>query len=215
MSEALKRSAGPLYAAYYGAQFVLIGVQLPFFAGWLALKGFAPSEIGLVTGASLIARLLFGAPVAFWADHQADERRSLRIVTFFFALGAAGLLIAPNKLLIGASAALMMWTFGLLVPLTDTAVLRADRNGWLHYGQTRAAGSGFFLATNILGGALLTRLGVAVAAPVMAASAAVAFAMTFVCPPVRARGGAKPVSWRERRNSSRIPYFSPCFFQPA
>ncbi|WP_375207208.1 MFS transporter [Hyphococcus sp.] len=200
--------AGPLYAFYYGGQFVLLGIQLPFFAGWLALQGFDAAEIGWITGASLIARLLFGPLVAYWADHQADERRSLRIVTFFFALGAAGLLIAPGKVLIGASAALMMWCFGLLVPLTDTAVLRADRNGLLHYGQTRAAGSVFFLATNILGGAFLAQAGVIAAAPAMAIAASFAFVMTFLLPAGAGhRGGAKPVSWREAPKLVSNPVF--------
>ncbi len=207
-NQAGHKYAGPLYAFYYGGQFVLLGFQLPFFAGWLALQGFTPAEIGWITGASLIARLLFGPFVAYWADHQGDERRSLRIVTFFFALGAAGLLIGPNKILIGASAALMMWCFGVLTPLTDTAVLRADRNGWLHYGQTRAAGSFFFLATNILGGALLAKAGVIAAAPAMAIAAAFAFLMTFFLPAgAGGRGGAKPVSWREAPKLVSSPAF--------
>ncbi len=208
MTDAAHKNAGPLYALYYGGQFVLLGFQLPFFAGWLALKGFDPSEIGWITGAALIARLLLGPFVAYWADHQSDERRSLRIVTFFFALGAAGLIFAPGKILIGAAAALMMWCFGLLVPLTDTAVLRADRNGWLHYGQTRAAGSVFFLATNILGGALLARAGVIAVAPAMAIAAAFAFLMTFALPAgAGGRGGAKPVSWREAPKLVSNPAF--------
>ncbi|WP_375200998.1 MFS transporter [Hyphococcus sp.] len=208
MTDAAHKKAGPLYALYYGGQFVLLGFQLPFFAGWLALKGFDPSEIGWITGAALIARLLLGPFVAYWADHQSDERRSLRIVTFFFALGAAGLIFAPGKILIGAAAALMMWCFGLLVPLTDTAVLRADRNGWLHYGQTRAAGSVFFLATNILGGALLARAGVIAVAPAMAIAAAFAFLMTFALPAgAGGRGGAKPVSWREAPKLVSNPAF--------
>lgn len=208
MSDHLKKHAGPLYALYYGGQFVLLGVQLPFFAGWLALKGFDASEIGLITGAALIARLLFGPFVAFWADHQSDERRALRAVTFVFALGGAGLLIAPTKILIGASAAMLIWSFGLLVPLTDTAVLRADRNGWLHYGQTRAAGSFCFLATNILGGAMLASTGIAAAAPAMAAAGSFAFLMTFLLPAgAGGRGGAKPVSWREAPKLLASPIF--------
>lgn len=202
------KNAGPLYGLYYGGQFILLGFQLPFFAGWLALKGFDAAEIGWITGASLIARLLFGPFVAYWADHQADERRSLRIVTFFFALSAAGLMIAPGKILIGACAAVMMWCFGLLIPLTDTAVLRADRNGWLHYGQTRAAGSVFFLATNILGGVLLVKTGVIAAAPAMALAAGFAFFMTFLLPAgAGGRGGAKPVSWREAPRLISNPAF--------
>lgn len=208
MSDHLKKYAGPLYALYYGGQFVLLGLQLPFFAGWLALKGFDTAEIGLVTGAALIARLLLGPLVAFWADHQRDERRALRVVTFLFAFGAAGLLIAPTKILVGASAAMVIWTFGLLVPLTDTAVLRADRNGWLHYGQTRAAGSLFFLTANILGGAALTAAGVPAVAPAMAAAACFAFLMTFLLPAgAGGRGGAKPVSWREAPKFIGSPIF--------
>jgi len=208
LSDTQKKRAGPLYALFYGGQFVLLGIQLPFFGGWLALKGFNASEIGLVTGAALIARLMFGPLVAFWADHQSDERRALQLVTFFFALGAAGLLFAPGKILIGAAASLVIFTFGLLVPLTDTAVLRADRNGWLHYGQTRAAGSFFFLLTNVLGGALLAAAGVAAAAPAMAAAASFAFAMSFLLPKGAGdRGGARPVSWREAPKLVKNPAF--------
>ena len=204
----LQKHAGPLYAFYYGGQFILLGIQLPFFAGWLALKGFDAAEIGLITGGALLARLLFGPFVAFWADNQIDERRALRIVTFLFALGAVGLLIAPGKILIGAAAALVMWCFGVLVPLTDTAVLRADRNGWLHYGQTRAAGSVFFLVTNVLGGALLAVTGVVAVAPAMAISATFALVMTFVLPAgAGGRGGAKPVSWREAPKLVSNPAF--------
>lgn len=214
MGEKLSKArVGALYGAFYGGQFVLLGFQLPFFAGWLALNGFKASEIGLITGAALIARLAFGPFVAFWADHQSDERRALRIVTFLFALGAAGLLVMPGKVLIGASAALVIWTFGLLVPLTDTAVLRADRNGWLNYGKTRAVGSAFFLTTTVAGGALLSRAGVGAAAQAMAAAASFAFCMSMLLPKgVGGRGGAKPVSWREAPKLIANPVFLSVLF---
>ena len=199
---------GALYALFYGGQFVLLGVQLPFFAGWLDLRGFTTPEIGLITGAALIARLAFGPLVAFWADHQRDERRALRIVTFLFAASAISLLVAPGKIFITAAAVIVMWTFGLLVPLTDTAVLRADRNGFLHYGQTRAAGSLFFLATTVIGGAALTRLGIGTAVWAMAGAAAFAFLMSLVLPRgAGGRGGVKPVSWREAPKLIGNPVF--------
>ncbi len=208
-----KRKVAALYGGFYGGQFILLGFQLPFFAGWLALQGFNASEIGLITGAALIARLVLGPFVAFWADHQSDERLALRVVTFLFALGAAGLMFLPGKILIGASAAMVIWTFGLLVPLTDTAVLRADRNGWLHYGQTRAVGSVFFLATTVLGGALLSRTGVSAAAPAMAFAAAFAFIMSLALPKgAGGRGGAKPVSWREAPKLVANPVFLAVLF---
>lgn len=208
-----RRRVGALYAAFYGGQFVLLGVQLPFFAGWLHLKGFSPAQIGLVTGAALIGRLALGPMVAFWADHQEDERKALRLVSFLFACGAATLIVAPDKLLIALAAFLVLWTFGLLVPLTDAAVLRADRNGWLHYGQTRAAGSFFFLSTTILGGALLARAGVGAAVWVMATAAAFAFLTSLALPKgAGGRGGERPVSWREAPQLLARPVFLAALF---
>ena len=204
---------GATYALFYGGQFVLLGVQLPFLAGWLDLKGFTTPEIGLITGAALIARLAFGPIVAYWADHQPDERRALRIVTFLFAISAISLGFAPGKILIAAATIIVMWAFGLLVPLTDTAVLRADRNGYLHYGQTRASGSFFFLAATIIGGALLTRLGLNTVVWAMAGAAAFAFMMSLVLPHgVGGRGGVKPVSWREAPKLIGNPVFVAVLF---
>ena len=204
----LKHRVGALYALFYGGQFVLLGVQLPFFAGWLDGRGFTAQEIGLITGAALIARLALAPFIAFWADHQHDERTALRLVSFLFAASAACLVIAPGKLMIAAAAATVIWTFGVLTPLSDAAVLRADRNGKLHYGQTRAAGSAFFLATTIIGGAVLTRLGIEAAAWAMALAGGFAFVMSLALPAgAGGRGGARPVSWREAPRLIANPVF--------
>ena len=200
--------AGLAYSLFYSGQFILLGVQLPFFAGWLTLKGFTAPEIGLLTGAALIARLAFGPFIAFWADHQDDERRALKIISGVFAAGAVGLMVFPGKELVAFAAFAVLWAFGMLVPLTDTAVLRADRNGWLHYGRTRAVGSFAFLATTIASGAALVHYGIAAAAPTMAAAAGFAFAMSFLLPSqAGGRGGAKPVSLREAPRLLRSPVF--------
>ena len=202
------RHAGLLYALFYGGQFVLLGVQLPFFAGWLAINGFTTSEIGLITGAALIARLVLGPFVAFWADHQDDERRALRFISLLFAVGAAGLIFSPGKLSIAFSALIVLWTFGLLVPLSDSAVLRADRNGHLNYGKTRAVGSAFFLTTTIIAGAVFTQTGVGVSVWAMAAAAAFAFFISLILPHgAGGRGGARPVSWREAPRLLASPVF--------
>ncbi len=203
-----RRFAGLFYALFYSGQFVLLGVQLPFFAGWLTLKGFTAPEIGVLTGVALIARLVLGPFVAFWADHQDDERRALTLVSGLFAIGAAGLVVFPDKIMIAVSAFFILWAFGMLVPLTDAAVLRADRNGWLHYGRTRAFGSFAFLATTLAGGAALSHFGIIAAAPVMAGAAFFAFAMSFLLPAQAGdRGGAKPVSFREAPRLLRSPVF--------
>lgn len=203
-----KRLAGLFYALFYSGQFILLGVQLPFFAGWLTLNGFSAPEIGLLTGASLIARLLLGPAVAFWADHQVDERRALSVVSGVFAFGALGLVVFPDKIMIAFSAFLILWAFGMLVPLTDTAVLRADRNGWLNYGRTRAAGSFAFFATTLISGLALNHFGVVAAAPAMAGAALFAFGASFLLPSqAGGRGGAKPVSFSEAPKLLRSPVF--------
>ncbi len=204
----IKSRAAIFYALFYTGQFVLLGVQLPFFAGWLHTRGFIASEIGLITGAALIARLAFGPIVAFWADHQDDERQSLRLVSFLFAVAAVALIFVPGKWLIGVAAVVVIWTFGLLVPLTDSAVLRADRNGHLHYGQTRAMGSTAFLTTTIIGGALLTTFGIGASVWVMAIAASFAFVAAMALPKgAGGRSGAKPVSWREAQRLIVNPIF--------
>lgn len=170
------------YAAFYSSKFVLLGVQLPFFSGWLALKGLSAPEIGLITGAALSLRLLFGPFVAFWADSQSDQLRGLRMIALVFALSAAALMLPAGKTAIAAAAAILMWSFGVLVPLTDSAVMRADKAGLANFGQARATGSFAFLLTTLAGGEALTRLGLGAAAPIMAVAAATTFLIGAALP---------------------------------
>lgn len=196
------------YAAFYSSQFILLGIQLPFFSGWLAEKGISASDIGLLTGAALVARLVFGPFVAYWSDHQPDERLSLRIMTFVFAASAAALLLPLGRPFLVAAAIGVMWSYGLLVPLTDTAVLAADRAGRANFGQARAIGSFAFLATTILGGQVLTRFGLNASVSIMASSAAIAFFFSLVLPRLPARhSAAHGLSRREAVRLLASPVF--------
>ncbi|MBI1365373.1 MAG: hypothetical protein GC153_05390 [Alphaproteobacteria bacterium] len=170
------------YAAFYTGIFIWLGVQLPFFSGWLALKGLSAPEIGLVTGTALAARLALGPLLAYWADRRSGDGRALRLVSLIFALAAAALLAPLGKPFVAAAAIVSLWAFGVLVPLIDTALLRADRAGLAHFGKTRALGSFAFLTTNILAGAALTALGVQNAAKIMAIAAFAAFAVAVASP---------------------------------
>jgi PPP family 3-phenylpropionic acid transporter len=186
------------YSAYYAAQFILLGVQLPFLSGWLSQEGFSASEIGWLNGASLAARLAFGPAVAVWADRDGNHARALRLVSAIFAAGALGLALFSGKPLIALAAVAVLWSFGLLVPLSDAAIMRADRKGDLRYGEVRAAGSLAFLCTNIIAGAVISRTSLDAAVAIMAAAGAATFliAMTLriePAPDARARHGG----WRD------------------
>ncbi len=170
------------YSAFYAAQFVLLGVQLPFLSGWLAREGFSASEIGLLSGLSLGARLLFGPAVAFWADEGGNHRTALRLVSLLFGAGAIGLALFGGKPLIALSAVAVLWSFGLLVPLSDTAILRADRAGMLHYGEVRAAGSAAFLLTNVIAGFVIARTDLGAGVVIMAVAGAATFGIAMTLP---------------------------------
>ncbi|MFN0022476.1 MAG: MFS transporter [Parvularculaceae bacterium] len=186
------------FSAFYAAQFVLLGVQLPFLSGWLSREGFSASEIGLLSGLSLGARLVFGPAVAFWADRENNHRTALRLVSLLFAAGAVGLAVASGKPLIALCAVSVLWSFGLLVPLSDVAILRADRQGLLHYGEVRAAGSAAFLATNVIAGFIIARTDIGAGVVIMAVAGAATFAIAMTLPlsPAPASGKADK-RWRE------------------
>lgn len=204
----MQRRAQFAYASLYSSKFVLWGVALPFFSGWLALKGFAAAEIGLITGAALGGRLAFGPFIAWWADHQHDPRRALRLMALVFAAAAVGLVFAPGKAAIVVSSVALLWSFGLLIPLTDSAVLAADRAGLLHYGKTRAIGSFAFLATTLIGGEALSRFGLSAGVSIMAVAGAATFMVSLLLPMTASDAVRRaPPSWRDARRLLAEPAF--------
>ena len=192
------------FSAFYAAQFVLLGVQLPFLSGWLAREGFSAPEIGWLSGLSLGARLLFGPAVAFWADRDGNHARALRFVSLLFGAGALGLALFGGKPLIALSAVAVLWSFGLLVPLSDTAILRADRRGELHYGQVRAAGSAAFLLTNIGAGFVIARTSIDIAVVIMALAGMATFLISTTLPLVGVSGEDRRPG-RRSRSGLRLP----------
>lgn len=203
----MHRPAQIAYASLYASKFVLWGIALPFFSGWLALKGFSAPHIGLITGTALGARLLFGPAIAWWSDRQRDGRRALRLVAFLFAASAVCLAFAPGKPAIVASAVILLWSFGLLIPLTDSLVLAADRAGLVHYGQTRAVGSFSFLATTLIGGEALTRFGLPTGVAIMAAAGASTFLVSLLLPGAGGEPRSAAPSWRDARKLVSEPRF--------
>ena len=61
-------------AALYGAIFVVLGIQLPFFPVWLKAKGLDDGMIGVVLATPIVVRV-FSVTLA---AHVADRRDALR-----------------------------------------------------------------------------------------------------------------------------------------
>lgn len=153
------RTQSTLYTSFYAAQFLFLGVQLPFFPGWLQAEGLSESDIGWIMGGSLILRLLLGPVVAYWAETQADQRRVFTFITAVMAASSILLLPTQPQWAIGLLTVSAIWAFGCLVPITDTAVMRADKAGVINYGRARGVGSFAFIVANLAGGFIIARYG--------------------------------------------------------
>lgn len=196
-----RRRARVAFAALYASKFAHLGVQLPFFSGWLRLQGLDAADIGWIAGLALGARLALGPLIAFWSDRRRDWRDGVRLMSFVLAAGAASLLVAPGAGGVALSAAIVLWSFGVLLPLADAGALAEARAGALDFGRTRALGSGAFLVSALLGGEILTRAGVAATPAVMAAAAAATFGAALLLP---ARPGADRASAGAFREAGRL-----------
>ena len=145
------------YGLLYACQFVFLGVQLPYFAKWLEGEGLSVGVIGLLGGGALFLRLLLAPPLAFKAESMKDARTPTRLVSAALA-GIALLLLTPLPTgAVIASAVMLLFLFGLAIPLADAAVLRVDKAGQAQFGRVRGIGSFAFIVGNVGGGYLIDR----------------------------------------------------------
>lgn len=176
---------GQLYTAFYLGQFLFLGVQLPFLPGWLDSEGFSEPAIGWLTGGALILRLLLGPMIAYWAEGQKDQRLVLFLISGTMALSAGLLVFQQPAWSISILIILSMWSFGCLVPLTDTAVIRADKAGQINYGKARGLGSAAFIVGNLVGGILIGQFGDQVVIFWLAGASALTFLVSARLPQER------------------------------
>jgi PPP family 3-phenylpropionic acid transporter len=141
--------------AFYTAQFVVIGIQIPFFPVWLDARGFDARAIGLVLAASRIAPVLV-IPVATRLADRFGAVRGTLIATVAVAIVAyAAAALADGLILIAAAAVIGSVAFSMTFPLGDAYSLRALAERGRSYGSVRMWGSAAFIAANVAGGVIL------------------------------------------------------------
>lgn len=180
-------------AGVYVGQFLFLGVQLPFLAGLLDARGFAAPAIGLMTGASLVLRLVLAPMFAYRVDTLPNPQRALWLTTAILC-GLSALLLWPLSQVAMASVVVaLLVVFGLVVPLTDAAALRADQRGELQYGAARGVGSVSFIIASVVGGMLVARFGDAAVVPWLVGAATFSTLSSFRMPRERAHAvGRRP-----------------------
>ncbi len=142
-------------AAFYGAVFLLLGVQLPYWPVWLTARGLGAEEIGYLLGVGLWVKVFASPLIASRAD-RAGRGAGLMIflacaalasyAAFFLAEGFWPLLIVTIAVAV---------SFAPLMPLGEALTLAASERRGFQYGRVRLWGSLTFIAGAVGGGWLL------------------------------------------------------------
>ncbi|MDH3476146.1 MAG: 3-phenylpropionate MFS transporter [Rhodospirillales bacterium] len=151
-----RRALALRYAAYYGTVFLALGVYLPFWPVWLAHRGLAAAEIGLLLALTSWIKVLALPPVARLADLSGRPNAALALLAgltlaafsgFFLAEGFAGILTVQLMTAL---------VFHSLIPLGESQTMAAVRRDGLDYGRVRLWGSLAFILGALGAGELLT-----------------------------------------------------------
>jgi len=182
-------------ALFYGATFLLVGVQTPFWPVWLAGRGFGPQQIALIFAAAIWAKVVATPALGALAD-RFGRRRAVMLALAAVSLAAyAGLWPVAG---FGAVLALNLvagTAQSALGPLGDALTLAAVREEGADYGRIRLWGSVSFIVAAVGSGAVLAiapgsdTSGDTVLVLVLAAAAVVVLACLAVPQALAARGG--------------------------
>ncbi len=144
---------------------VIGGASTPFFGAWLAWRGLSLVEIGAITSAGMLLRVLV-APVSGMVADARNDRRTSMLALYAIMLAAytsLNFVSAHSAIALAAIAAAVAG--GATSPLMESVSVRlAERYGF-DYGHVRLWCSTLFVAGNFLSGLAVQRFGLIVIAP--------------------------------------------------
>lgn len=146
---------GSRIALGYGAQFLILGILLPYFPVWLESVGLTAKEIGIVLFIPLVIRVLTSGLVSSFADRQNDRSTVITVLFFGTALSAVWFVYMNDFWPILVTTLVFYFFFNPILPIIDAVTLAGVRRFDADYGRIRIWGSVVFIITNIVGGILL------------------------------------------------------------
>ncbi|MBU8540709.1 MFS transporter [Falsiroseomonas tokyonensis] len=157
------------FVLLYSAQFVVVGITLPFLPSVLAGHGLSPEQVGVALAVAAGVRLVAGPAGGRLADALGDARVLLVAGSALAALAACGFLLPAGFGLLLLVMALQGAAFAPVVPLTDALAVAASRapaspSGGFDYARVRAAGSISFMLAAIAVGQAVALFGIQAAA---------------------------------------------------
>ena len=185
---AARLGALPRFVIFYALLYAAFGAASPFLPAFLAERGLAPEQIGLLLAASTAVRLISGPVAGRLADLFRAVRLVLCICTAAAAVAALCYLPAHGFWLL---LCISLVHAAMLAPLTTLAdalavtasVKGAGRQGF-EYGFVRGAGSAAFIVGSLVAGSLVGGHGIAVIMALQALALAAAVLGALVVPDV-------------------------------
>lgn len=143
-------------SALHAANFLEVGVYLPFFPVWLESRGLDAPVIGLILAIPIVIRIAVTAPLMRLADGRLGPRVLLVASHGTLILAFPCLLVARDPAAVAALVAVVALAQAPIIPASDlvtTQAVRADPR--LDYGRIRLWGSVAFLGAGIGAGYLV------------------------------------------------------------
>jgi MFS transporter, PPP family, 3-phenylpropionic acid transporter len=146
-------------AAFYGAVFAVVGVQLPFWPVWLEAQGLSAGEIGLVIAASFWPRVVTSLLIPHHADRLGERRRPMVLLAAITLFGVALFAFADKFWMFMGLSLVTGATFAAILPLGEALALQEAHEHRLSYGRVRLWGSITFILAAIAAGRALQQSG--------------------------------------------------------
>ena len=146
---------GARMALGFCANFIFVGLYLPYFPVWLKAQSLSPVEISAVLSMSLVIRVLASGQVMAYADRFRDRSVLLSRLYVASALSVLLYLVTGSFWPILLVTLLYNFFFNPVLPLLDAITLAGVRRFDSDYGRIRIWGSLIFVLANLGGGWLL------------------------------------------------------------
>ncbi len=150
---------GVRLSVFFGALFLIHGVNLTYLPVWLEGRGLSPAEIGLASSAPMLMRIAVTPAVAFMADRAALHREIIIAACVGALLLMVALHSAGSVLVVIVLVVLVQMALQTVMPLADTVTMAAVKERGLDYGRIRLWGSLTFILASYVAGWAVAREG--------------------------------------------------------
>ncbi len=137
-------------AGFYFFYYATVGAFLPFWASYLEVRGFTPTQMGLAFGLMGLTRSVMPLVWGWWADHSSSRVRLIRWASTLSFLVFIGIPFAPDIFWIGALMVSYTLFWHALLPQFEVVALNHLSVSGADYSRIRLWGSVGFV-TAVLG----------------------------------------------------------------